>query len=139
MTVSDSEPTLSEPDVLVRAFAEAWSAWETKMYREDISMSDEGAIREHKLMIERFCTNKPRKYVDGLLSVQHPPTYSEVVGSDELTVQFVNLGRAFVDNRGSQQPSYRFVVLKKTEGWRIDSVKWRVSEDDSWANGLIGG
>ena len=52
--------------------------------------------------------------------------------------EHVSRSRVQVDTVQLDFHAYRFVVLKKADGWRVDSVKWRFHADGDWKNTLIG-
>lgn len=101
------------------------------------SPRDPVMIQAHADIIAEHCTAKKRAYVDGMLTFQKPPTYADVVETNVINAELCAPNRAYVDARCTLM-FYRFVVLKKRDGWRIDSIKWKVRNADEWTNGLIG-
>lgn len=114
----------SDPKRLVVAFAEAYTQWEEDMHfaRDEVAKT---ALRDrHTQIFLDYCTNKKRAYVDGILSYSRPPTYSQICMDNIVHVEASGSSRMHVDTRHLNSHAYRFVLLKKKDGWRIDGVKW---------------
>ncbi len=94
----------------------------------------------HAIVIERYCTQKKRAYVDGAFSFSDPPTYHMISKDTIAGVELVTKTRAHVDTKFINDQAYRFIVLKKKDGWRVDSIKRRfnLGDDAPWQNCLIG-
>ncbi len=119
-------------------FAQAWTLWETQMAKGGTDSLRDPVMRQaHATLIADHCTAKKRAYVDGLLTFGQPPTYADVVESNIFNVELNAPNKAYVDARCTWM-YYRFVVHKKRNGWRIDSIKWKTGDADEWINGLIG-
>ncbi len=132
----DNELKLAKQAVL--RFAQAWTSWETQMATGGVgSLHDPVMKQAHATLIAVHCTVKKRAYVDGLLTSSKPPTYADVVEGNIISAALSAPNRAYVDARCTWK-LYRFVLHKKRDGWRIDSIKWKVGETDEWKNGLIG-
>ncbi len=129
----------SDPKSVVIAFAAAYSAWEEAMEVAGESMEnqfeDPGLQEQHRAILLEYCTHKDRKYTKGS-SFSTPPTYGELTESAIVAVEYVKSNRAHVDTKKLLKAAYRFVVVKKEDGWRIDSVKWLMRGE--WKNTLIG-
>ena len=89
-------------------------------------------------ILSEYCTPKKRAYLDGVYSYSRPAVYEQVVAENLLDVETVNRTKVHVDTKRLRGRAYRFVVAKKTDGWRIDGVKWRFSDDAEWEPALIG-
>jgi len=135
--MADEPPELHEATEAVVRFAAAWTEWERQMAAIPDSGNDPRMQAARANLIQTHCTGKKRAYVDGLLSYSRPPTYENVTEDNLLNAELVSPTRAHVDAKGLLS-FYRFVVVNKRDGWRIDSLKWRVSTEDSWEKGLIG-
>jgi hypothetical protein len=128
----------SDPKRLVLAFAEAYTQWEEDMHfaRDEVAKT---ALRDrHAQILLDYCTTKKRSYVDGILSYARPPAYSQITMDSIVHVEASGSSRMHVDTGQLSSHAYRFVLLKKKDGWRIDGIKWRFVSDDVWENTLIG-
>ena len=133
-----AEPNRDDPREVVLAFARAYTLWENRVRRTRDGLNDRDLQEQHDEIIRNFCTHKKRAYVDGCYSVQTPPAYKQVIDSNIANVETVSRSRVHIDTTQLQWHAYRFVVTRKSDGWRIDSVKWRFPDDDEWENTLIG-
>jgi NTF2 fold immunity protein len=137
----DTEQMIADAKSVVLRFAAAYTEWELDMAKdEENSMDDPAMIQAYANIIASYCTPKNRAYVDDCLSYSEPPTYSHVIEDNIINAELVSNTRAHIDANGNSTPlqtSHRFVVLRKNDGWQIDSVKWR-SAGEEWENGLIG-
>ncbi len=127
-----------DPVATVLAFAAAYSAWEARMAESGRAFNNPQRIAEHALILETFCTIKRRAYVDGGGAYSSPPVYATLDAGQIAAVEFVTKSRAHVDTKVLRLLEYRFVVLKKSDGWRIDSMKCRMPPNTDWSNTLIG-
>ncbi len=123
-------------------FAKAWTEWEIEMFKDrETSMANPVMKQRHAALILEFCTIKRRAYVDGLLSYGMPPTYGDIKEEAIIFEENPSKSRTHIDVK-CPRLIYRFVVLKKQDGWRIDSIKWKSNwtghETENWQNGLIG-
>ncbi len=124
-------------DAVLR-FAQAWTTWERQMAEGGTDSLHNPLMKQaHARLIADHCTAKRRAYVDGLLTFGQPPTYADVVESNIINAELYAPSKAFVDARCTRK-LYRFVVHKKRDDWRIDSIKWKIDAADEWTNGLIG-
>jgi hypothetical protein len=128
----------TEPVATVLAFAAAYSAWERGMAESRSSINNPMLRAEHASILETFCTVKRRAYVDGGVTFATPPTYGELDEEKIAAVELVTKSRAHVDTKVLKIFEYRFVVLKKRDGWRIDSLKCRMPPNTEWENTLLG-
>lgn len=126
-----------EPVATVLAFAGAYSAWEHSMAESGTSFNSPQLRAEHARILETFCTVKRRAFVDGGVSFRTPPAYADLDAERIVAVELVAKSRAHVDAQALDF-LYRFVVLKKRDGWRIDSLKYRLPPNTEWINTLIG-
>lgn len=122
---------------VVLRFATDWTEWESQMSRSPDPFEDPTLLARHAELIASHCTPKKRAYVDGLPNFGTPPTYETVTAANIMATELISAGKAWVDV-GCRPKFYRFVVHHTRAGWRIDSLKWKVSEADNWSNGLIG-
>ncbi len=99
---------------------------------------DDVLQQRHADILLDYCTHKKRAYVDGIASFANPPTYYKVLRENIASVEQATRSRTYVDTKQLDFHAYRFAVLKKQDGWRIDSVKWRFRPDGDWENTLIG-
>jgi hypothetical protein len=127
-----------DPVATVLAFAKAYSDWERGMATPPGSFNNPHRRTEHANVLASFCTIKKRAYVDGGMTFANPPTYAELDADKILKVELVSKSRAHVDTTKLRLLEYRFVVLKKRDGWRIDSLKCRTPPNVEWSNTLIG-
>jgi len=131
------EAVLQPAKEAVLRFAQAWTAWEVEMAKIEEPFHDAAMRQAHAALIADHCPSKRRAYVDGLPTYRRPPTYGEVVDGNIVYAELTAPNKVLVDVRCTLV-FYRFVVLRKRDGWRIDGIKWRVVETDEWSNGLIG-
>jgi len=129
---------LDDPLAVVLAFANDYTHWESRVARTRDGLQNSDFQNQITEIIRSYCTNKKRAYVDGVYSYAQPPVNEQVVEANISNVEQITRTRAYVDTNKLQGNAYRFVVLKKKDGWRIDSVKWRFSDNDEWKNTLIG-
>lgn len=130
--------SLTDPEEVVIAFAAAYTQWERDMDAAADAFNDATLQRRHAAILLAYCTHKTRAYVDGIASVSKPPTYYKVTKKTIASVEEVTRSRIYVDTTQLDFHAYRFVLLKKRDGWRIDGVKWRFRPDGEWENTLIG-
>jgi hypothetical protein len=133
-----SDLNRDDPRGVVLAFARAFTQWENRVHRTRDGLRDHDLQKQHAEIIHNYCTHKKRAYVDGVFSYQQPPAYTQVVEANIVNIEVVTRTRTHVDTRQLDWRAYRFVILKKSDGWRIDSVTWRSADDDEWENTLIG-
>lgn len=132
-----NEPQRDDPKQVVLEFAAAYTQWETDHVHDD----RESIARAHEqkaYIIDAFCTRKRRSYVDDQLSFSSPPVYQDIRAATLAAVEYPSTNRAHVDTVQLSLVAYRFVLLRKADGWRIDGVKRRFGPDDEWKNTLIG-
>jgi hypothetical protein len=132
------EVSLSDPAEVVIAFAAAYTRWERDMTVAENRFHDAALQQRHAGILLSYCTHKKRACVDGIASFSEPPTYRKVTGDNIASVEQMSHSRTHVDTTHLDRHAYRFVLLKKQDGWRIDSVKWRFGPDEEWENTLIG-
>ena len=135
--MSNEEEAISEAKATVLRFASEWTAWELEMAKDEESMLAPVMIETHANLIKTHCTIKKRVYADDLSCYSEPPTYADVVEDNIFNVAVASKNRVHVDVKCTFK-NYRFVVVRKKDGWRIDSIKWNVTMDSPWKNGLIG-
>lgn len=128
----------TDPKQTVLDFAFAYSEWETLMDLTDDEFSNVELREQFHRILDDFCTKKRRVYVDCMPCFSRPPVYAKIVDENIAKVEVVNKSRVHVDTIQLDFHAYRFVVLRKADGWRIDSVKWRTKKDTDWRNTLIG-
>lgn len=138
LSASMSQPNLTDPRATVLAFAAAYTQWEIDMHAASEAFEDPDLQARHAQILTDYCTRRKRAYVDGIAPFSKPPTYYKVVAGSIENVEQVTKTRAHVDTMQLDSQAYRFVVLKKKDGWRIDGVKWRFAPDGDWENTLIG-
>ncbi|MDX1928400.1 MAG: NTF2 fold immunity protein [Pirellulaceae bacterium] len=130
---------LSDPKSVVLAFAAAYTAWELAMEaaeaHTDDPFDDPKLCDQRRDILLMYCTHKERKY-DGGNSFSIPTTYGLLTEENIDIVESVSSSRVHVDTKKLSKAAYRFVVLKKKDGWRIESVKWRMRS--GWQNTLFG-
>lgn len=129
---------LDTPDKTVLAFAKAYTDWERQMAQSSKPFDNQKLKDEHTRILATFCTIKNRAYVDGGFSFGKPPTYAELRPKKIVGVDLFSKSKAHVDTKALRFYEYRFVVIKKRDGWRIDSLKCRVPPNGEWKNRLIG-
>ncbi|TWU44705.1 hypothetical protein Poly51_59740 [Rubripirellula tenax] len=93
--------------------------------------------RRRQLLLD-FCTHKKRAYVDGVAGYQKPPVYVDVNADTIAGVEQATRTRTHVDTVQFESCAYRFVLMKKADGWRIDSIKRQFPSIGKWENALIG-
>ncbi len=147
----DTEQMIADAKSVVLRFAAAYTEWEQAMavaWTEieqamekdpdfDITAQDPAFQQARADIVKTYCTPKKRVYVDESITFSMPPTYSHVVEANIFNTVLVSDTRAHIDAKGLQT-IHRFVVLRKKDGWQLDSIKWKVSENEEWQNGLIG-
>ncbi len=130
---------LSDPKSVVIAFAASYSAWEEAMRiageTVENQFEDPDLIEQHRDILLKYCTQKDRRHAQEL-SFSTPPTYGDLSEKKIAAVEYVTSSRVHVDTKKLSTSTYRFVLLKKKDGWRIDGVKWLVRGE--WKNTLIG-
>lgn len=127
-----------DPVATVLAFAAAYSAWERAMAERGSSFGNPQLRAEHANILATFCTIKRRAYVDGGGAFSDPPTYNGLEAEAVAAIDLVTKSRAHVDTKQLKFLEYRFIVLKKRDGWRIDSLKCRMPPNTEWRNTLLG-
>lgn len=130
--------SLPGPEEIVIEFAAAYTQWEQDMNAASNRFNNLTLRQRHREILLRYCTHKKRAYLDGIASYSNPPTYHKVIKENIASVQEINRSRVYVDTNFLDGRAYRFVVLKKKDGWRIDSVKWRFEAQGEWESTLIG-
>jgi hypothetical protein len=129
---------LESPAATVLAFASEFSEWERRMAKSDDPFNDRELRAEHARILADYCTLKKRVYVDCAPSFSKPPTYADLDESSIEGVEMATKSRSHVDTKALRGLRYRFVVLKKSDGWRIDSLKRWSDFKERWENTLIG-
>jgi len=134
----DDESQLQSAKEAVLRFAQAWTTWEIQMATKGKeSLYDPAMKQAHAALIADHCTAKKRAYVDGLPHYSKPPKYADVVEGNIINAELFAPDKACIDVKCAAI-FYRFVVHRKRDGWRIESMKWKIIEKDDWKNGLIG-
>lgn len=133
----DEEKKREAATAQVLQFAKDWTDWETRMARSRKPFENKTLMTLHQTLITQHCTPKKRTYVDGLPTFGTPPTYDGVSSAQVFHTELAAPGKVFVDVRSTRM-LYRFVVKSTRAGWRIDSIKWKITEASEWINGLIG-
>ncbi len=132
------EVDLTDPERTVLAFAAAYSQWELDMAADEDAFGNADLKDRRAQILMDYCTRKKRGHVDGCLSYSPTPRYGKVTRENLIGVEQATRVRVHVDTAILQFHAYRFVLLKKKDGWRIDSMKWRFKPDGEWENTLIG-
>ncbi len=139
---NNTEQMIADAKDVVLRFAAAWTEWELAMAKDVENSMEDPAMRQTRTsIVASYWTPKKRVYVDESMSYSMPPRYSYVIEDNIINAELISDTRAHIDANGDSNPlqtSHRFVVIRKKDGWQLDSVKWRVSEGDEWKNGLIG-
>lgn len=130
--------SLSSPQEVVLEFATAYTKWEQEMDTVGDKFNNVALQQSHAEILLRYCTRKKRSYLDGIASYSKPPTYYKVIQENIASVREIDRSRVYVDTKFLDGRAYRFVVIKKKDGWRIDSVKRRFEGQGEWENTLIG-
>lgn len=130
-----STPNLEDPKQVVLAFAAAYNQWEDDATHK---LDDPVIAERHKQMLLDYCTHKSRPLVDGRMSCGSPAAYENVTAANVGETEYVSTTRAHVDTLGLKSGNFRFILLKKPDGWRIDVVQSRWTDDEKWKNNLIG-
>ena len=119
---------LDDPVATVIAFAKAYTQWERDMNKMPDSLNSKTMKARHAKVIKDYCTPKKRAYVDGILAYRSPSTYAKVIKKNIAGTENVTKSRIHVETKklpDVPDRAYRFVMLKKKDGWRIDSEKSR--------------
>ncbi|MEM1097656.1 MAG: NTF2 fold immunity protein [Planctomycetota bacterium] len=146
------EDDRADPQSVVIGYIAAMFAWENEFARRDQAFwklpteqqTDKGlkdirdCVREEKLKIMlHFCTHKRRVYSDVAASYGSPTVYHPEDSIVEVIPQTKNRTYVIVGcNPRTTIDFKRFCVLKKADGWRIDSVKSKIGNFD-WKQGIL--
>lgn len=92
-------------------------------------------------MFEVYCTQKKRVYGGKKNSFGSPSQYNGIETSHEIIVDFKNERKAEVvfktETKELGNTQYLFVVVKKKDGWKIDSYKRWSNWKQKWVNGIL--
>ena len=93
------------------------------------------------MVFEAYCTDKKRVYGGNPRSFGCPPEYSGIESAYEIKVEFKNERKAEVifktETKEFGDTGYLFVVVKKKNGWKIDSYKRWSNWKKKWVNGIL--
>ena len=148
MTTQD-EAGVQEAVKVVLSFTSTMNEWETRRYYR--SRADTGYITEasdseragdltaeeldseYFVIFQKHCTKRKRTYGGFPHSWTKGGAYAGVAESTVLETRVLHPGRIEIVCKGGPFPDqhYKFVVFKKKEGWRIDSVLSR-SGSEEW-------
>lgn len=132
-----SELPRNDPLQVVLNFAAAYTQWERDMHAAKDLQNPELQERRRQIL-NHYCTQKKRSYVDGIAGYRRPPVYLRVTQENIDHVEPATATRTHVDTIQFESCAYRFVVLKKQNEWRIDSLKRKFPVSGEWENTLIG-
>ena len=132
------EPHLNDPKDVVLAFAAGYNEWEADMQADKDSYKNRSLKKRKRDLLATYCTIKKRAHVDGDYDTCDPPAYATVVDKNIANVEEVTRTRMHVDTKYRNYKAYRFIVLKKKDGWRIDDVKWKIRKTSDWAATVLG-
>ena len=97
---------------------------------------------KYRLIFNRYCTLRPRAYGGPDLphSAGIPTQYQGVDENAFLSADAKSKNRVEVVFQTSGTVvnyKFMFVVLKKMDGWRIDSYKYQFINETKWNNGIL--
>jgi|GEM_PF-2909127 len=93
---------------------------------------------QYDIFFNRYTTPKKRAY-GGSTHFRFPATYQGLSESDVSEIAFVNDKRCEITCKiptGFKQ-TIKFIVLKKKDGWLLDSVKSYSRYEDKWSNSIL--
>ena len=97
--------------------------------------------KRYLLIFRDYCTIKERVYGGEKHSFGSPPQYVGIDSADEVTVDFKNKRKAEVifkmKTKEFGDTRYLFVVVKKKDGWKIDSYKMWSNWKQKWVNQIL--
>ncbi|MGI6153975.1 MAG: hypothetical protein ACOYJB_09135 [Christensenellaceae bacterium] len=157
--------TEAEKEVLqvVLGFAEEKTLWENAMQYKEIEHNPEkmetkpydyfktfdlkqydgltqNEISErYEMFFKKYTTPKKRVYSCSPASFGFPARYQGLTAEHITAIDFANEKRCEVTCKiptGFRQ-TVKFIVLKKKDGWLLDSVKTYCKSDDKWSNSLL--
>lgn len=90
--------------------------------------------KEYFPIFEKYCTNKKRVYGGQGDSYGFPATYDGIENSVESHVEIKTKSRAevYFKTKNNFKAEYLFVVLRKSNEWKIDNVKYKWYEKEKW-------
>ena len=141
-----SEKTLWENAMMYKNMEDTPEKMETKPYdyfkgfdmKQYTGLSKDEIRAQYDTFFDRYTTPKKRVYGGGT-SFRFPAKYQELSESDISEIAFVNDKRCEITCKiptGFKQ-TLKFVVLKKANGWLLDSVKSYSKSDDKWSNSIL--
>ena len=132
---------------LVLEFAIKMNEIETDIYLKSEKDEDdekdwfEEYNKRYRAVFEAYCTDKKRVYGGNPHSFGYPPQYSGIESAYEIKVEFKNERKAEVifktETKELGDTGYLFVVVKKKNGWKIDSYKEWSNWKKKWVNGIL--
>ncbi|MBC3872915.1 NTF2 fold immunity protein [Undibacterium flavidum] len=141
----------SSADVVLK-FTNEMNDWESKMYivsriengkyvsdekRAYVAANSRSDLDQYYFnILSKYCTSKERKYGGHPDHYGMPTRYAGICESAILEKNTLNRNRIEITAKSEYLDTvYMFVLLKKTDGWRIDSLKTKRSE--GWDNALL--
>lgn len=139
------EPIEKAKDVVLK-FTQQMNDWETKMYilsrielqqfvSEEKKILVEGLTKDYLnrtfyKIFEEFCTKKIRKFGGQPYSYGKPTKYSGICSETIIEANQMSDNRIEIIAKSNYflETIYKFVLLKKSDGWKIDSLKTKRGE-----------
>ena len=90
-------------------------------------------------VFEAYCSDKQRSYGGQANSYGSPSKFDSVENFVEYTVELKNKNRAevYFKTANDEDAEYLFVLLRKSNFWRIDSYKDRWYEEEKWNTRIL--
>ena len=126
------------PEDAVIAFAKRHTELMLEYWKRNQNLEDSELQQMHESLVKTFLTKRKRLHFEFRFLVgSAPPVYQDITKRNVESVEFDTPKRAYVDFKENRVRQFRFVALKKTDGWRVDCVKCRRSENE-WVDTLLG-
>lgn len=95
--------------------------------------------KRYKPIFESYCTDKKRVYGGQANSFGIPTKYDGIEDAIEKSVLLKNKNRAevYFKTNNDFKAEYLFVVLRKNDVWKIDSVKYRFYDKGNWKTQIL--
>jgi hypothetical protein len=144
---------LEQAKDIVLEFTRQVNDWETKMYILSRIELEQFVSEEKKKLVEgqtidslnrtfykifeEFCTKKERKFGGQPHSYGKPTKYSGICSKTIIDTNQVRTNRIEIIAKSDYflETIYKFVLLKKLDGWKIDSLK--IKRGEKWENTLL--
>lgn len=107
--------------------------------KEYSGLSKDDIRERYEALFQKYTTPKKRVYSGKGHSFSFPATYQGLTSEHVTAIDFINDKRCEVTCQipTGFKRTIKFIVLKKKDGWLLDSVKSYSKSDDKWNNSLL--